>query len=522
MRLFISLDRQLSKAGREGLVPVERQVVRRGKAFRQVFYVRPSRAAAEEEAKKVQDPETFRKPPIQGGSPDNRPQGGFWIGVRAEGESTAFRVPQKHISKVFEWGGHTFVIHRRLNVADKRWDAQYIISERSTGMSIGIAGNPDPDTVQKMGTQKLDGIGKSGVDQAVKSGEKNLDEIPEGRYIGETDHWDTTEPVSPEAREELIDYLYDFADEALEKDQIKAWLEKFYDLDETGDIDDLKEEIEDPYVLEQAIGDGKTFEEAWDEVRAISDMVEVLAEYDIDADYETIKEWAEKHNYNLGRYAREDWFVEVSGDEEQPGDVMYHAIANDLSYEVAVEQIESVLRQQIREMRDDEAGITAEDIPASGERRAYQDFDPAKREKLLTENEVEEKAILGGGCNGSYWVSLENGDTIEGVWKPASEEYKGLRDGILGGTYYIREAAAWEIDKAMGLNLVPPTVIQQIDNDWGSVQEFAGDAYDYLEKPLDDDAIEAYEKSRYHEGIVFKDIPDALHEDIVKMNIPKD
>lgn len=488
MRLLILLNRQLSKAGREGLVPVQREVIRGGKAFRQIFYVRPSRAEAEEDAEKIQDPETFHKPPIKGGSPDNRPQGGFWIWMRDTGgekDIKAVRVPQKHIHKVFTWAGYKFVVHRKLDMIEKRWEAKYTVTELTTGLSIGGERNADPEKAMKLGMQTLEKVGKQKLANAVQSGAEQLDKIPEENYVGETDHWDTADIVTAKARRQFVDELVQFSDEALDRNQIETWLEELYTLEETSDIDDLREEIQDQFVFERAVVYKKTYEDVLEEEKAIADMMDVTGK-----DYERIRDWAEKHDFDLGSYDRESWAVETTGgNEAEPQIAMDYALNADVSFEVAKEKIYDELKEEESESGYDGDSPDGE-IPNKGERRAYQDFDSAKREKLLSENEVAEKAYLGGGCNGSYWIRMENGDEIEGVWKPAHEEHSGLRSNVEGGSYYLREAVAWEIDKAMDLGLIPPTVIQQIEGVWGSVQEFAGDAYTTDEKSLEDtDAI---------------------------------
>ena len=494
MRLLILLNRQLNKAGREGLVPVQREVIRGGKAFRQIFYVRPSRAEAEEDAEKIQDPETFHKPPIKGGSPDNRPQGGFWIWMRDTGgekDVKAVRVPQKHIHKVFAWGGYKFVVHRKLDIVEKRWEAKYTVTELSTGLSIGGERNADPEKAIKLGKQLLEKTGKQALANAVQSGSEQLNRVPEENYIGETDHWDTADIVTPKARQQFVDELVQFSDEELNRDQIETWLEALYTLEETSDIDDLREEIQDQWVFEQAVMYEKTYEHSLEEEKAIADMMDVTGI----EDYEKIRDWAEEHNYDLYNYVRGDWTVELTdGGFVDAEIVMNYAIGEDVSFDAAqsvfYKELEMDAREAERERAVEEAEEEGGEIPNKGERRAYQDFDSAKREKLLSENEVAEKAYLGGGCNGSYWIRMEDGNEIEGVWKPAHEEHNGLRSNVEGGSYYLREAVAWEIDKAMDLGLIPPTVIQQIEGVWGSVQEFAGDAYTTSEKSLEDtDAI---------------------------------
>jgi hypothetical protein len=135
------------------------------------------------------------------------------------------------------------------------------------------------------------------------------------------------------------------------------------------------------------------------------------------------------------------------------------------------------------------------EIPDLGLRRDYQYFERSYQEELLEKNTPTVQAELKGGCNGTAWIGLSNGDEIEGVWKPTSGEYREqLRDNIPMGTYYIREAAAYQLEKAIGFDLVPPTVIRDFDDDYGSVQLFVGDV-------SFEGAFKMSEKDRYKTSI---------------------
>jgi hypothetical protein len=77
--------------------------------------------------------------------------------------------------------------------------------------------------------------------------------------------------------------------------------------------------------------------------------------------------------------------------------------------------------------------------------------------------------------NGSYIVKFEDGS--QAVWKPSIEESPNLRQGITAGTYYKREVAAYEISKIIGMtDLVPPTVLRDIDGSIGSLQAWETNA----------------------------------------------
>ena len=96
----------------------------------------------------------------------------------------------------------------------------------------------------------------------------------------------------------------------------------------------------------------------------------------------------------------------------------------------------------------------------------------------LRTHKVQRDKALGGGVNESRRV----GNSFEGVWKRAKGEKDCHRDGIPVGTYWTREAAGYRVDQAMGLNRVPPTVLRQYKNEWGSLQEYKSNAKLYGER----------------------------------------
>ena len=63
-----------------------------------------------------------------------------------------------------------------------------------------------------------------------------------------------------------------------------------------------------------------------------------------------------------------------------------------------------------------------------------------------------------------------------GVTKPRFVELKDDGSGIFKDVDYKGERAAYLIDRFLGFDLVPPTVIRQLDGEEGSMQEFIADA----------------------------------------------
>jgi hypothetical protein len=105
------------------------------------------------------------------------------------------------------------------------------------------------------------------------------------------------------------------------------------------------------------------------------------------------------------------------------------------------------------------------------------------QEKILETREVTNSRALDGGGYTSMFVELK--DDGAGVFKPANSEV-AYREHAEAGTYYKRERAAYLVDKFLGFNLVPPTVIRKINNQDGSFQEFIPDAKTYSECQFSD------------------------------------
>lgn len=116
----------------------------------------------------------------------------------------------------------------------------------------------------------------------------------------------------------------------------------------------------------------------------------------------------------------------------------------------------------------------------SRQKQPYQSWEPKRRERALQSWDVTESTKLDAGVNKTEQVTMtdaETGDQIQACWKPKLGEKARLRKYIAGGTYYTREAAAYEIDKALGLGMVPPTVIAESESgEVGSMQEWVPDA----------------------------------------------
>jgi len=82
---------------------------------------------------------------------------------------------------------------------------------------------------------------------------------------------------------------------------------------------------------------------------------------------------------------------------------------------------------------------------------------------------------LKGGVNKVYTIKFKNGGL--GIFKPKSGEAFTATETLPGSQ---RERAAYLVNKFLGFDLIPTTVIREIDGEIGSLQEFIPDtkAYD--------------------------------------------
>jgi uncharacterized repeat protein (TIGR03843 family) len=107
--------------------------------------------------------------------------------------------------------------------------------------------------------------------------------------------------------------------------------------------------------------------------------------------------------------------------------------------------------------------------------------------ECLTTGEMEVKGRMPWSSNGTFLAQITSGDnTLHGVYKPVRGE-RPLWDFPPG--LHKRETACYELSEAMGLGVVPPTVVRDGPLGIGSVQLFVDADFDqhyftlYEERP---------------------------------------
>lgn len=98
-------------------------------------------------------------------------------------------------------------------------------------------------------------------------------------------------------------------------------------------------------------------------------------------------------------------------------------------------------------------------------------------EEFLRTAQVVKKKALGKGITGAHQLTLSDGTrTHKAVWKTIDEFRRGVTSFEGAGVMvdyedsYRFEIAAYELDKLLGFNLVPPTVERIIDRKKGALQ----------------------------------------------------
>jgi len=196
---------------------------------------------------------------------------------------------------------------------------------------------------------------------------------------------------------------------------------------------------------------------------------------------EQVIEWAERHNIDL---ADVDWsnynYSDAYGNEVDEWQIIGLAIVKDVHPDVVVEEHREGFAK-IREAEKEEEKVVSlglEGVPEydTSKEGGYSDLSSDKAEKAVGHGHVTGMAKLGGGVNSSFRVQLSNDDECEVAFKPTSGEARSMRQGVVPDKYAEREVLAYELDKLLGLGMVPPTAMIEVNEQRGSAQYFVHDA----------------------------------------------
>jgi len=291
-----------------------------------------------------------------------------------------------------------------------------------------------------------------------------------------------------------------------EPEEIAEWMDKAYPKVSASDIDSMIEagmdEAEDKgfdgeFVFSRAIGYDEPLitavlnQQTWDLVYDLANKGSERAGKR-DDDYKIYPEDADEYMDTIiaeglgnGFYSDIDDFenwIPTKAEMENleyfwtPADLVFHAVRNKMSFKEVSQYIKDLNAAASDEILEDI------DMPAYSDdlSRLYNTPDPGSvdAQHAITAGSIVGGKALGGGVNTSYKVQVQNGDYIEGVFKPGAYERDTItiHPEVPNGTQYIREVAAYVIDQAVGIGMVPPTTIKEIDGKVGSVQQYVDDA----------------------------------------------
>ncbi len=120
-----------------------------------------------------------------------------------------------------------------------------------------------------------------------------------------------------------------------------------------------------------------------------------------------------------------------------------------------------------------------------------------KLEELLRTAEIISSKDIGEGVTKPYKLDMKKGDEEHsGCWKNPS----GMQKGFFEGWQY--EIAAYEMDKLLGLNMIPPTVEREFNGKKGSLQFWITSEMSDLERmeqgiEIPKDKLESWNKQKY-------------------------
>ena len=132
-------------------------------------------------------------------------------------------------------------------------------------------------------------------------------------------------------------------------------------------------------------------------------------------------------------------------------------------------------------------------MPEDEREQAATDLSPAEWLEVLSSGEVEIEGRLPWSSNYSFLVSVRSGDVcVRAVYKPGKGE-RHLWD--FGDQLFRREVAAYALSAALGLGLVPETVLRtEAPMDEGSLQRF-------VDADFEQHYFSLIEEERYHEQL---------------------
>jgi len=338
MMLTIRQYQVLRKAGKQGLVAIQKQVTKKGKTFTQTFYVKPdslpkrptSPTAIASGLPAPQHP-TITVSNEAGDTytfEANHPKG--FVINSTKGTKTPIRIPEQYIAKMFKYAGQTFVVHRVINRISKKVLGQYQTTELLTGLSVG-AESDSVDGAEANGKHTVAQHGEATLKEIVDKSDKMSDKIEVDTSV---DGWTVEEPKQflndtelDESAREIWNSMLAGESGGITLDQVKEWMSDKGEIETEEDVKDVLQDY-DMDSLRSAIELGLSYYDADTRFEAISKIHKLSSR-----DWKTIADWAANNENDLiGGFNSYDYGTSSDyGNEWSDADVVAYAIDNNIS-----------------------------------------------------------------------------------------------------------------------------------------------------------------------------------------------
>lgn len=398
-------------------------------------------------------------------------------------EGKKLLVPPEHILATFSKFGATWVIVPEFEHGKQKINPNVMqLIEINAGLRATKLFTDSLSEAVKIAKDRLDELGKEKVQRAVASAKPAV-ELPDN---SKNIHAYAEKPKNLDAagRKALVRKIDKKLDEIFfDLSVIREWLKDNYNESELPELWENTLEDYDNFILETAINKNIGLEDAGNYVGGIIALGQIGRQHQLHMELDAVEEWVEKvgfeddlKKYGEGALEEAAFYDSVLGSIEYD-EIVARAMEGGVHPDVIKDQLESDAVRVRGEQEDEQAssdyGENAYTTGYEYGKAVFYDLHltPEKAETALKSGSPTGGTVLGGGCNGSFRVQVEDGDPVEVVFKPLKGEYSNLRPDI-PGNFYIREAAAYELDKMLGIGLVPPTVVMDIDGDIGSSQYF--------------------------------------------------
>lgn len=389
-------------------------------------------------------------------------------------------VPQERILAAFEKFGAMWIITPEYNHIKQKINPNRLQAvEINSGLRADIFDTDSPQEAIKQGIAALDKIGNERTQQAIMRA-KPVAQLPEHSkdirlYAEKPPGLDEMGKITLAKKiNAKLDNI--FHDESV----IRSWMNEVYSASELPELwGNIKDS--DDYILETAIKDKIGLREAGDYVEGFVALQQIANDHNLGWGIDQVEDWISEVDMkeDLQEYG-EKHLADFGYSDSVLGSISYGSvIARAMEEGVHPNAIESNLDYEAAKIRSEEEedkavvdyGEVTYDLNYDPTKAVFYDLTPEKAEKALKSGSASGGKLLGGGCNGSFRIQVSDGDPVEAVFKPYKGERHDLKEAV-PDNFYVREAAAYELDKMLGIDLVPPTIIMDIDGDVGSAQYF--------------------------------------------------